>query len=97
VIDKIKETNEWLDERLEQIEVFKPKNEPQQKQEEKKDQLEGDVLKGYKFKNEKLNEIASQIQVMHIPNTKDMISIKTYTQIVEGSVDLAESEFIRIT
>jgi len=34
---------------------------------------------------------------MHIPNTKDMISIKTYTQIVEGSVDLAESEFIRIT
>lgn len=26
-----------------------------------------------------------------------MISIKTYTQIVEGSVDLAEPEFIRIT
>lgn len=34
---------------------------------------------------------------MHIPSTNNMISIKTYTQIVEGSVDLAEPEFIRIT
>lgn len=34
---------------------------------------------------------------MYIPNTKDMLSIKTYTQIVEGSVDLAEPEFIRVT
>ena len=79
------------------MEVFKnPPKQEAQKEEQKQDELSKDG-KNYKFQNDKLNEIASQIQVMHIPNTKDMISIKTYTQIVEGSVELAEGEFIRIT
>ncbi|CAD8059657.1 unnamed protein product [Paramecium sonneborni] len=98
VTDKIKETNEWLDQKLAELEVFKPKESSEQaKTQEIQPKNEENDKSNYTFKSDKLNEIASQIQIMHIPSTNNMISIKTYTQIVEGSVDLAEPEFIRIT
>ncbi|CAD8043222.1 unnamed protein product [Paramecium primaurelia] len=98
VTDKIKETNEWLDQKLAELEVFKPKESQETtKIQDLQPKNEGNDKNNYTFKSDKLNEIASQIQTMHIPNTNNMISIKTYTQIVEGSVELAEPEFIRIT
>lgn len=51
----------------------------------------------FKFNKEKLNQIVSQINISYIPDTKQLISIKTYQEIVDKSVDLAEEEFIRLT
>ena len=34
---------------------------------------------------------------MHIPNTNNLIGLQTYTQIVDGSVQLAEQGFISET
>ncbi|KAM3141808.1 hypothetical protein pb186bvf_006130 [Paramecium bursaria] len=99
VTEKFTELNEWLDNKLEEMEVFKPKESKEQITEQiiQKQEEQSKGNNKYGFKIEKLNEIASQIQIMHIPQTKDLISIKTYQQIVEGSVDLAESEFVRLT
>lgn len=54
-------------------------------------------MKKFSFRDDKLNELVTNIKVQHIPDTNQLISIKTYSQIVESSVDLAEEEFIRIT
>lgn len=53
--------------------------------------------KKIEFQEGKLNDIVSRIQVSYIPDTKNFISIQTYQQIVDQSVDLAEEEFIRLT
>ena len=46
--------------------------------------------KKYNFSNDKLTEIASEIKLVYIDNTNSkLISIGTYQQIVEKSVDLA--------
>lgn len=59
--------------------------------------LETTSTKKFDFPEDKLNDIVSKTQVTYIPETKNFISIQTYQQIVEHSVDLAEEEFIRLT
>jgi hypothetical protein len=69
VIDKIKENKDWLDERLEKLEVFKPKEEAKESKSESSISQSTPIdlnkqdkdKKTYKFQPEKLNEIASQI------------------------------------
>lgn len=58
--------------------------------------LSASSAKKIEFQEGKLNEIVSKIQVTYIPDTK-FISIQTYQQIVDNSVELAEEEFIRLT
>jgi hypothetical protein len=69
VIDKIKENKDWLDERLEKLEVFKPKEEAKESKSESSISQSTPIdlnkqdkdKKTYKFQPEKLNEIPSQI------------------------------------
>lgn len=46
IIDKIKETNEWLDSKLEQLEVFKPKEVKQPTEESKNAEKKEDSKQG---------------------------------------------------
>lgn len=64
VSDKIKETNEWLDSKLEELEVFKPKETHQDSSKltelsQRDDKQDAGSKNQFSFISDKLNEIAS--------------------------------------
>lgn len=50
-----------------------------------------------KFEESELQNIAGNIAVQYIPGTDSLISLKTYSQIVENSVKLSTNKFIELT
>ncbi|KRX04738.1 hypothetical protein PPERSA_11794 [Pseudocohnilembus persalinus] len=106
VTDKLFETCQWIENFVKtninkqgesQQQSTSSQNNEVQTQEESKEVQEGEKNYNFYFDEDKLNQICSKIQVQRIPNTNNLISIKTYSEIVEQSVYLAEQEFVRLT
>ncbi|KAL4432703.1 hypothetical protein ABPG74_011524 [Tetrahymena malaccensis] len=95
---KLFETAQWADSFVRLLNVTKDSAATtNDKQVAETFQLSTESTKKFDFPEDKLNDIVSKIQVTYIPDTQKYISIQTYQQIVEHSVDLAEEEFIRLT
>jgi hypothetical protein len=50
-----------------------------------------------KFELPDAQSIAAGIEIQYLPNTHQLIGLKTYSQIVDKSFDLLKSEYQRIT
>ena len=51
----------------------------------------------FELAEDKAQSIAANIDIQYLPNTHQLIGLKTYSQIVDKSFDLLKSEYQRIT
>ena len=51
----------------------------------------------FELSEEKAQSLAASVEIQYIPNTHQLIGLKTYSQIVDKSFELLKSEYQRIT
>lgn len=51
----------------------------------------------FELPEDKAQSIAAAVEIQYLPNTHQLIGLKTYSQIVDKSFDLLKSEYQRIT
>ena len=51
----------------------------------------------FELSEDKAQSIAASVEIQYLPNTHQLIGLKTYSQIVDKSFDLLKSEYQRIT
>jgi hypothetical protein len=88
----------FLTEMRKQIEFFNEKIKESGFEVEKPIELR-EIKSTVKFElpEDKSQSIAANIEIQYLPNTHQLIGLKTYSQIVDKSFDLLKSEYQRIT